>query len=159
VDLVTGVDDYLQPRLLLRGPIEHLAQPLGLRRVHGRNFYAGVRQDSERLESYLSLRTKQDFYLDSFLKENGLAIEVQAERRRRIERLELDLFWHRSQRSWGRAFSTWRNILRLCGWRPYSIFKAFVLALALARPSLYFRLGRIYENQAWLPKLRAKLLP
>ncbi len=158
-DLVTCVDEYLQPRLLLRGPVEHLAQPLGLRRVHGRNFYAGMRQDPGRLKSYLSLRSALDSHLNAFLSEQDRRLSPKNERFRRIAHLELELFWHRSQGSWGEALGAWKNIVTLCGWRPYSLFKTVALAAALTWPSLYVWLSRIYEEQSWLPKLRAKLLP
>jgi len=158
-DLITCVDEYLQPRLLLRGPTQHLARPLGLRRVHGRNFYAGAREDPKRLESYISLRSVLNAHLEAFLKEHGLALEPGNARKRQAQGLELELLWHRSQGSWRQALGDWREILGLYGLRPYTFFKAFTLALALASPPFYLWLSRAYENQAWLPSLRAALFP
>lgn len=158
-DLITCVDEYLQPRLLARGPIEHLAQPLGLRRVHGRNFYAGIRRDPQRLQAYLDLRAVLDGHLEAFLKEKGLMLEVGEARRRQALNLEFELLRLRLQGSWTAALGVWGDILRLIGWRPYVVFKAFVLAMALAWPAAYFRLSRIYEGQAWLARFREKFFP
>ena len=157
-DLLTCVDEYLQPRLLARGPIEHLARPLGLRRVHGLNFYAGIRRDPQRLQAYLGLRAVLDRHLEAFLKEKGFALKPDEARRRRAQALEFELLSLRFQGAWGAALGVWRDILRLIGLRPYVVFKAFVLALALAWPAAYFGLSRIYEGRAWLPRLREKFL-
>jgi hypothetical protein len=158
-DLITCVDEYLQPRLLTYGPIEHLAQPLGLRRVHGRNFYAGIRDDAQRLQAYLSLRAVLNRHLEGFLKEKGLALQFGEARRRQAQELEFKLLSLRLQGSWGAALGVWRDILRLIGLRPYVVFKAFVLAMAVAWPAAYFRLSRIYEDQAWLSRLRERIFP
>lgn len=158
-DLTTCVDEYLQPRLLAAGPMFHIAAPLGLRRIHGENFYAEVRRDPVRLERYLELRDRLDAHLASFLREKGLALAAEHERRRRAQRLELELFAHRLRRSWRLSLRAWRDLIGLYGVRPYAAFKAAVLGLALVRPSLYFALGRVYERQTWLPRLRARLLP
>lgn len=158
-DLITCVDDYLHPRLLLSGPVMHLAEPLGLRRVHGSNFYAGIRQDPSRLKLYLELSTTLDAHLHSFLKEQGQTLSAENDRKRRMTRLELELFWHRSQGLWRTALDDWMQVVALCGWRPYSLFKSSTLAAALVSPQFYFLLMRVYETQSWLPRLRRMLLP
>lgn len=158
-DLLTCVDEYIQPRLLFFGPIKHIAQPLGLRRVHDQNFYAGIRQNPARLRFYLAVRSTLDAHLDAFLKKHDLKLSPPCARQRQTQRLELELLSQRFKGSWGQAIQTWMKIAAIHGFRPYSLFKAATLATALLWPPLYFRLTRIYENNTWLPKLRARLLP
>ena len=158
-DLVTCVDDYLQPRLLLRGPVMHLAPPLGSRRVHGRNFYADIRRSPSRLGLYLSLRSVLDAHLNAFLEEHKLRLSHENVRRRRIIQHEFELFLHRSQGFWRAAIDDWMSVVALCASWPYALFKLVTLAVALVWPPLYFGLMRVYEAQTWLPRLRARLLP
>jgi glycosyltransferase involved in cell wall biosynthesis len=156
-EIMTCVDEYLQPRLLRRAPIEHVARPLGLRRIHGRNFYAGIAQDPSRLEAYLSLRAILDSHLSGFLESHGMAMAPAASARKRRRDLEMELLLHRLRGDWAKALSAWASILRLVGWRPYALFKAASLALALASPSLYSLLARAYESRPLLARLRGIL--
>lgn len=158
-DLITCLDEYLQPRLLLYGPIQHLREPLGLRRVHGANFYARIREDPKRLEPYLALRSVLERHQERFLQERGLRLAPALERRQAVERLQLELFLYRWREEWAKTLKTWGRILTLCGLRPYSLFKGVTLAAALASPRLYLYLYQNYERWKWLPRLRNKLFP
>lgn len=144
-DLATCVDEYLQPRLLAAGPMRHLARPLGSRRLHGENFYGGVRRDPGRLKRYLDLRAALDRHLGDFLAERKVRLSPQGERREEGQRLELEFFLHRAQGRWAQAFAAARRLSALQGRNPRLLFKAATLALALASPSLYWRLRDAYE--------------
>ncbi|MEK7746375.1 MAG: glycosyltransferase [Elusimicrobiota bacterium] len=145
-DLTTCVDEYLQPRLLAAGPMRHLARPLGGRRLHGGNFYGGLRRDPERLERYLGLRVTLDAHLEGFLAGRGLRLSSERERRDTEHRLELEFFLHRARGEWAKALAAARRLSALQGWTPRLMLKAASLALALASPGFYWRVREAYEG-------------
>lgn len=158
-DLITCVDEYLQPRLLALGPMRHFQGALGSRRVHGANFYAGIRTDPKRLAPYLKLRRGLDRHLLDFLEGQGARLSPKFRRRKTIERLELEFFLCRGTGDWFSALARLKDALLACGFGPYAAFKACALAAALVSPGLYETLHGAYERRRWLARWRGKLLP
>ena len=154
-DLLTCIDEFLQPRLLAAGAVAHLPRGLGLRRIHGSNFYADIRSDPRRLSSYLGLRSILDRHLDLFLKKQGAALSDFKARQMSLERLTLELLQARLAGRWQEAFGFWTRGVLNCGPRPYAAFKALTTGLMLISPASYSSLFKLYENQRWLYRLRS----
>lgn len=158
-DLVTCVDEYIQPRLLKQGPWIHLPRTLGLRRIHGANFYGGVDRDPVRLARYIELRQSLDAHLRAFLKETGTQLAPAARRAREMERKKLELINFRNQNEWRRAFFAWAGLVKASGLRPYTLFKVPTSLIMLLDPELYGSIQDIYASQRWLYRIRDKVFP
>ncbi len=158
-DLTTCVDEYLHPRLLRLGGSKHLAAPLGLRRIHENNFYAGMEANPERIETYLALREILDRRLDDFLKQSNSDLAPQFKRQRLRKDLETRFFLARWRKRRLGALKFGARTLYLCGPRPYALFKAVALFCAFMSPKLYFALYKRYEASPRLAELRSKVMP
>lgn len=145
-ELITCVDEYLQPRLLDLGPMRHLPGSLGLRRVHGANHYAGVRVDARRLEAYLRLKDANKRLREDFLSSRGMTLDAARRLRERRERAELELFRHRLDGRWSGAWAALREAVASCGSALHALFKASTLLVALASPGAYLLLQSAYER-------------
>ncbi|MFA6092454.1 MAG: glycosyltransferase family A protein [Elusimicrobiota bacterium] len=156
-ELLTCVDEYLQPRLLAVGPILHLPGSHALRRVHGANHYAGVREDLDRLRAYLRLRRSNARLREDFLKEKGLCASKARLFRESREESEFELFLARLEHRWSDALSCLRGLA--CRYRGgYAAFKILTLGLAVLSPGIYCAAHRFYEKMR-LGRLRRTLLP
>jgi hypothetical protein len=145
--LQTCADEYLYTHILFQGPVASLCEPLGRRRIHGTNLYAGTFDDPARLARHLAVRDVLDPLLERELSARGLALSKDALRQQRAERARLQLLAARQTGDWGHALAAWRDAVRHSGSAQGAMFKGATLLMALASPRAYSRMHRWYASR------------
>jgi glycosyltransferase involved in cell wall biosynthesis len=143
-ELRVNADSYLY-NAILDVPAGNIGAPLGFRRVHGANRYAGRMRDPERLAEHRKALAVLDRELDRLLAASGRALAEEPRRLRRAEELLTDLFLARYAGDFGRAFGLWKETIdQYSGARRFA--KGTTLLLALASPRAYLGLQDLYAR-------------
>jgi glycosyltransferase involved in cell wall biosynthesis len=149
-DFLFGADICLRVAAALHAPISNVPEVLGCRRLHGRNLFGEtLYDDPEKLERTLGFHTAFAGYLRDLLLRHGRdmpAAEILDLFER--ERLQMEFFLHRYRGEIRAAFQAWRRIVKSLGPKPYTVFKAVSLLLAMISPRLFLRLQRFYASSA-----------
>lgn len=158
--MLFGADICLRWIATTLGPILNIPETLGRRRLHGKNLFGEtLYDDPEKLKKALPLHSALGLYCIEFLRRQGITAPPSFIQQHEIERLQMELFFHRYQLELGSAIRAWGRILRACGGRPYAFFKGLTLLLALLYPPFYLRTHRFYAQTTALRRWRQTLLP
>lgn len=155
-----GADICLRLLAATMGPIANVPEVLGCRRIHRDNLFGETIYDSPRkLALALPFHTALVDYQREQVERIGLSLDPVFVKRLEGDRLQMELFLRRYNGDLAGAARAWLSFLRHSGARPYTVFKAASLLLALVSPALYLSAHRAYAGAGALKGLRKAFLP
>ncbi|HVC09518.1 MAG TPA: glycosyltransferase family 2 protein [Elusimicrobiota bacterium] len=145
-DLRFCADEYLYTQVLFEADAENISEMLGLRRVHGKNSYAGTMLKPEALERRIRVRQALDRHLEERCRARSMRVPESLRLSSKRERLLCEFFRRRLLGEWREAWSARRALLDSYPSGGYRLFKSLTLLVACISPAAYALLFSFYQR-------------
>jgi glycosyltransferase involved in cell wall biosynthesis len=153
-------DDLLSAHMLFLGPAALIAEPLGLHRVHGKNFCAGGAYASpEKLADDFEMRQVFQDHINKLLVTHGKTFSAQVRRTEGLEMMRREILYDAHSGRRLRALGVWLTGFGRYGLSGFGLFRLATCLIAIASPALYLLLYQRYADGGRARGLRRTLLP